>query len=119
MTPLEEAFLRSRKEQNIDIVLPVFLNSSLYVAGKKDTGNANGDLYVVRAPGRENLCVTVSESPLSFKDMSGVDILEMGGRTLLSKIKDMQWEIMVMYPSGGGDYLNTEHLSWFKNQYSI
>lgn len=112
MTPLKKAFQSSRAENNIDLVLPVFLSSDLYVIVAETLPGKTG-FFLSSSPDPERSCVTVSEkeewlSSVKWpkRKIKGLDLI----KELTPAI-----EIVVVY-NDGGDYITREHLEWYREQ---
>ena len=107
---LKPVFELSRLEKNIDLVLPVFLKSRLYIVtgGEPDTK----DYFLVPSPNKERLCVTVSEDIDNLKNIAWPKVAVTG--ELLIRVLPPGIEIVVVYKDGG-DYITREHLQWYRS----
>jgi fimbrial chaperone protein len=105
-TALKRAFEESRSQKNIELVLPVFLNSSLFII----TGGEN-DYFLVKSPNNERFCVTVSEN---LNNLTAVEWpkIQISGETLLRNLPE-GIEIVITYKDGG-DYITREQLAWYR-----
>jgi fimbrial chaperone protein len=105
-TGLQRAFEESRIQKNIELVLPVFLNSSLFIV----TGG-NNEYFLLNSPNKERFCVTVSEN---LKNLTTVEWpkIQISGEKLLRNLPE-GIEIIVTYKDGG-DYITREHLAWYR-----
>ncbi|KAF0813534.1 hypothetical protein IGB42_01885 [Andreprevotia sp. IGB-42] len=108
---LKAAFVQSRAQGNIDLVLPVLLAAKLYiVTAGAETGD---DYFLVKSPNKERFCVTVAEQLESLQQISWPKI-PVSGAELLKRLP-AGIEIVVTYPDGG-DYLTREQLQWYRDQ---
>lgn len=107
---LKPVFQQSRMEKNIDLVLPVFLKSRLYIVtgGKPETK----DYFLVPSPNKDRLCVTVSEDIDNLKNI-GWPKIEVTGERLVKELPP-GIEIVIVYKDGG-DYISREHLQWYRS----
>jgi fimbrial chaperone protein len=103
---LKRAFEQSRSQKNIELVLPVLLNSSLFVI----TGGEN-DYFLVKSPNKERFCVTVSESLNNLAEVEWPKI-QISGETLIRNLPE-GIEIVITYKDGG-DYITREQLAWYR-----
>lgn len=109
---LKKAFASARQSSNIDYILPVFLESTLYVAGKKIPNQDSPVFFMQRSPTPDRLCITVSEDEKTLSKIENIDVIKSDGRALISELGEA-YEIVVVY-SEGGDYLSREQLSYFR-----
>ena len=110
ISPLKLAFQQSRAEKNIDLVLPIFLKSRLYIVTGGQT-NTN-DYFLVSSPNKDRLCVTVSESVDNLNNISWPKI-EVSGEKLIKELP-AGIEIVIVYKDGG-DYITREQLQWYRS----
>ena len=108
-TALKLAFQQSRAEKNIDIVLPVFLKSRLYIV-THSSDKAN-DYYLVASPDKSRMCVTVAEDVESLQKIKFPKV-EITGEQLIKSLSP-EIEIVIVYKDGG-DYIPREQLQWYR-----
>lgn len=112
MTSLKKAFEKVRELGNIDILLPVFLESELYVI-VAETGPDEFSYFYTGSPQPDRFCVTVAEDELTLSKVKWPK-LKTSGKELLQKLPEGV-EIIITY-SDGGDYITREHLEWYRQQ---
>ena len=111
-TPLKEAFQIAREKRNIDIVLPVFLKSELYVV-TAEVEPGRFDFFYTKSKQPERFCVTVAESEEAMSNIKWPK-RKITGRQLIEELPDTI-EIIITYKDGG-DYISQEHLQWYRQQ---
>ncbi len=109
MSSLKAAFQQSRAERNIDLVLPVFMRSKLYIVtgGKSESK----DYFLAPSPDKDRFCITVSEEIENLKNISWPKT-EVSGEKLIKELPP-NIEIVIFYKDGG-DYITREHLQWYR-----
>jgi len=109
-SPLKAAFQQSRAQRNIDLVLPVFLKSRLFIVTGGKT--ASQDYFLVSSPNKDRFCVTVSENVDNLQKINWPKV-EVTGEQLIKSLP-AGIEIVVVYKDGG-DYVTREHLQWYRS----
>jgi len=112
-SPLKEAFRRARDQRNIDLILPVFQQTQLFVvAGSEGLPNDLNDLFLVPSPGGNGrMCVTVSEQLEWLSKVKWPKRSTTGERLL--DVLPPGLEITVVY-ADGGDFITREHREWYR-----
>lgn len=113
-SPLKAAFAESRAQKNIDLVLPVWKTTPLYVvvaetrpAGKKP------DFFLAAAPTPERKAITVSDKLENLAKITWPKQMLTGAEILEHLAPD--FEVIVVHDDGG-DYLTREQLAWFRSK---
>lgn len=112
MSLLKKAFEKVREEGNIDIVLPVLLDSELHVIVAETEPNEFSYFYT-RSPQPDRFCVTVAEEESTLSEVKWPK-LKTSGKELLQNLPE-GIEIIITYKDGG-DYITREHLEWYRQQ---
>lgn len=112
-SPLKEAFRRAREQRNIDLILPVFQQTQLFVvAGSEGLPDDLNDQFLVPSPGGNGrMCVTVSEQQAWLSKVNWPTRRTTGQRLL--SVLPPGMEITVVY-ADGGDFITREHREWYK-----
>jgi hypothetical protein len=112
-TPLKGAFRLARKQRNIDLILPVFQRTRLFVvAGSERLPDDLNDLFLVPSPGGNGrMCVTVSEQEEWLSKVKWPKRSTTGERLL--SVLPPGMEITVVY-ADGGDFITREHREWYR-----
>jgi fimbrial chaperone protein len=114
-SPLKTAFQQSRKQQNIELILPAFLDANLFVVCGSAAIPGKPLEYFLPSPQENRFCVTVSER---IENLSNIAWPKepITGHQLLKTIQP-GWEIVIVY-ADGGDYISQEHLEWYRKMQS-
>lgn len=111
---LKDAFHQAREANNLDLVLPAFLATQLYVVSKSIPTSDKPVFFIQRSPNPERLCLTASDDEGNLKSIEGVSLLKVAGADLL-EMMNPAYELLLVYKDGG-DYLTREQLSWFRDE---
>ena len=109
LTPLKNAFQRSRAQNNIELILPELLAAQLHVVIGGQSGQI--DLFLVPSPNPERQCVTVAEDPAFLAGIAFPKIPVTGAQLIASIPPEVE---IVLLHGDGANYLTREQLAWFR-----
>ncbi len=107
ITPLRAAFVLARDTNDMGVVLPVFLRSTLFLVAVREE-EARLSPYITPSPIPERMCVTVAERREFLAGISPSLVHETDARTLIRNMVG-RWDIVIMN-ADGADILHLEYL---------
>jgi|JI10StandDraft_1071094.scaffolds.fasta_scaffold216757_1 hypothetical protein len=118
MSELQNAIKQSIEEGDIDLMLPVLLESTLFMVCDKEMEDGEQDIMLTPSQDPGQLCITVAEdagilAPIKTNNPDFV-FVEIKGDELLGLVRD-ELEIMVLFDDGGY-CISRDQIEWWYSE---
>lgn len=120
MSAFQDAVKKSVEEGDIDLMLPLLLETSFFMVCDKELEDGDQDIILVASQDPEQLCITVAEDVSILEPVLAHNpdfaFSEIKGDELLGLVRD-EHEILVLFEDGGY-YITRDQIEyWYEEMH--